>query len=849
MLESYFQKEKERQAMGIPAPPLTPEEVAEVCAGLENPPAGLEEKLLDLIKNRVSPGVDPGAKIKADWLAKIARREKKSPLISPVEAVNLLGTMLGGYNVDPLVNFLDDPELAEAAASALKKIILVYGAFQKIVEKAKSNPYAREVLESWAKGEWFLSRPEIPEKIVVKVFKVDGEINTDDLSPAKHAWSRPDIPLHSLSMGETRFPGGIKVIKQFRDEGFKVAFVGDVVGTGSSRKSACNSLMWHIGDDIPYVPNKRRGGIVLAGLIAPIFFNTTEDSGGLPLMTDVTSLKTGDVITLNTKEGIIVNDRGEVIAHFEFKPPTLKDEFRAGGRLNLIIGRDLTNRARKVLGLGEAEFFTKVDNPKPKPGQGYTLAQKIVGRACGLEGVLPGTACEPKMTTVGSQDTTGPMTMDELKELACLQFQTEFFMQSFCHTAAYPKPADVKMHRTLPEFIISRGGVALRPGDGVIHSWINRFLLPDTVGTGADSHTRFPLGLSFPAGSGLVAFAGALGFMPLDMPESVLVKFKGKLQPGITLRDVVNAIPYFAIKQGLLTVAKKGKKNIFNGRIIEMEGLEELTVEQAYELTNATAERSAAGGVIALKEENVIRFLQSNIALMEKMIQEGYQSAETLRRRIEACQAWLANPKLLRRDENAEYAAVIEVNLDEVTQPILACPNDPDDVRPLSEVAGDKIDEVFIGSCMTNIGHFRAVGKIFEGAPYLTTRVWLTPPTKMDAAQLMREGYFAIFASVGARIEIPGCSLCMGNQARVRPKSTVFSTSTRNFDDRMGDGARVYLGSAELGAICALKGEIPTPEEYLAIMKEKIFPQADKIYRYLQFDEMKEQPLHYSSQY
>lgn len=849
MLESYFQKEKERQAMGIPAPPLTPEEVAEVCAGLENPPAGLEEKLLDLIKNRVSPGVDPGAKIKADWLAKIARREKKSPLISPVEAVNLLGTMLGGYNVDPLVNFLDDPELAEAAASALKKIILVYGAFQKIVEKAKSNPYAKEVLESWAKGEWFLSRPEIPEKIVVKVFKVDGEINTDDLSPAKHAWSRPDIPLHSLSMGETRFPGGIKVIKQFRDEGFKVAFVGDVVGTGSSRKSACNSLMWHIGDDIPFVPNKRRGGIVLAGLIAPIFFNTTEDSGGLPLMTDVTSLKTGDVITLNTKEGIIVNDRGEVIAHFEFKPPTLKDEFRAGGRLNLIIGRDLTNRARKVLGLGEAEFFTKVDNPKPKPGQGYTLAQKIVGRACGLEGVLPGTACEPKMTTVGSQDTTGPMTMDELKELACLQFQTEFFMQSFCHTAAYPKPADVKMHRTLPEFIISRGGVALRPGDGVIHSWINRFLLPDTVGTGADSHTRFPLGLSFPAGSGLVAFAGALGFMPLDMPESVLVKFKGKLQPGITLRDVVNAIPYFAIKQGLLTVAKKGKKNIFNGRIIEMEGLEELTVEQAYELTNATAERSAAGGVIALKEENVIRFLQSNIALMEKMIQEGYQSAETLRRRIEACQAWLANPKLLRRDENAEYAAVIEVNLDEVTQPILACPNDPDDVRPLSEVAGDKIDEVFIGSCMTNIGHFRAVGKIFEGAPYLTTRVWLTPPTKMDAAQLMREGYFAIFASVGARIEIPGCSLCMGNQARVRPKSTVFSTSTRNFDDRMGDGARVYLGSAELGAICALKGEIPTPEEYLAIMKEKIFPQADKIYRYLQFDEMKEQPLHYSSQY
>ena len=849
MLESYFQKEKERQALGIPAPPLTPEEVAEVCAGLENPPSGLEEKLLDLIRNRVAPGVDPAARVKAEWLAQVARREKKSPLISPVEAVRLLGTMLGGYNIEPLVSFLDDPELAEAAAAALKNIILVYDAFQTIVEKAKTNPYAREVLESWAKGEWFLSRPEIPEKIVVKVFKVEGEINTDDLSPAKHAWSRPDIPLHALSMGETRFPGGIQVIRQFREEGYKVAFVGDVVGTGSSRKSACNSLMWHIGEDIPYVPNKRRGGIVLAGLIAPIFFNTTEDSGGLPLMTDVTSLKTGDVITLNTKEGTIINEKGEVIARFEFKPPTLKDEYRAGGRLNLIIGRDLTNRARKVLGLGEADFFTKVEKPRPKPGQGFTLAQKIVGRACGLDGVLPGTPCEPKMTTVGSQDTTGPMTMDELKELACLKFQSEFFMQSFCHTAAYPKPADVKMHRLLPEFIISRGGVSLRPGDGVIHSWINHFILPDTVGTGADSHTRFPIGLSFPAGSGLVAFAGALGFMPLDMPESVLVKFKGKLKPGLTLRDVVNAIPYFAIKQGLLTVAKKGKKNIFNGRIIEMEGLEDLTVEQAYELTNATAERSAAAGVIALKEENVARFLRSNIALMEKMIEEGYQSAETLKRRIEACQAWLANPQLLRRDEKAEYAAVIEVNLDEVTEPIVACPNDPDDVRLLSEVAGDKIDEVFIGSCMTNIGHFRAAGKIFEGAPYLSTRVWLAPPTKMDAAQLMREGYFAIFASIGARIEVPGCSLCMGNQARVRPGSTVFSTSTRNFDDRMGDGARVYLGSAELGAICALKGMIPTKEEYFTIMNEKILPQAEKIYRYLQFDEIMDLPLHYSHQY
>jgi aconitate hydratase 2/2-methylisocitrate dehydratase len=849
MLEAYWQKEKERQALGIPAPPLTPEETAEVCAALENPPSGLEEKLLDLIRNRVAPGVDPSAKVKADWLAKIARREKSSALISPVEAVELLGTMLGGYNVEPLVSFLDEPTLAAAAAAALKRLILVYGAFQTVVEKAKTNSYAKEVLESWAKGEWFLSRPEIPEKIKLKVFKVDGEINTDDFSPAKHAWSRPDIPLHALSMGETRFPGGIQTIRQFRQEGFKVAFVGDVVGTGSSRKSACNSLMWHIGEDIPYVPNKRKGGVVLAGLIAPIFFNTTQDSGGLPIMTDVSALKTGDIIILDTRQGTIANDKGEVIAKFEFKPPTLKDEFRAGGRLNLIIGRDLTNRARRALNWGEADFFVKLENPKPKEGQGFTLAQKIVGRACGLEGVLPGSACEPKMTTVGSQDTTGPMTADELKELACLEFQTEFFMQSFCHTAAYPKAADVKMHRSLPQFIISRGGVALKPGDGVIHSWLNRFLLPDTVGTGGDSHTRFPLGVSFPAGSGLVAFAGALGFMPLDMPESVLVKFRGRLQPGITLRDVVNAIPYFAIKQGWLTVAKKGKKNIFNGRIIEMEGLEDLTVEQAYELTNATAERSAAGGVIALKEENVARYLRSNIALMEKMIEEGYQSADTLRRRLEACRAWLQNPSLLRRDETAEYAAVIEVNLEEIVEPILACPNDPDDVRLLSEVSGDKIDEVFIGSCMTNIGHFRAVARIFEGAPYLATRVWLTPPTKMDAAQLMREGLYSVFASVGARTEVPGCSLCMGNQARVRPKATVFSTSTRNFDDRMGDGARVYLGSAELAAVCALKGAIPTPEEYLAIMKEKVLPQADQIYRYLQFDEIKEGTLHYSGQY
>lgn len=849
MLETYWQKEKERRALGIPAPPLTPEETSEVCAGLESPPQGMAEKLLDLLKNRVAPGVDPAAKVKAEWLSQVARRQKYSPVISPVEAVELLGTMLGGYNVGPLISFLDVPNLAAAAAASLKHIILVYGAFQLVADKAKTNQYAKEVVESWAKGEWFLSRPEMPEEIKLKVFKVDGEINTDDLSPAKHAWSRPDIPLHALSMGETRFPEGIKIIRQFREEGYKVAFVGDVVGTGSSRKSACNSLMWHIGEDIPYVPNKRRAGVVIGGLIAPIFFNTTQDSGGLPIMTDVSGLKMGEVVILNTRSGTIAKEGGEVVARFEIKPPSLRDEFRAGGRLNLIIGRDLTNKARRFLGWGEADFFLKIQNPQPKEGQGYTLAQKIVGRACGLEGVLPGSACEPVMTTVGSQDTTGPMTAEELKELACLEFQTQFFMQSFCHTAAYPKAADSRMHRTLPQFIISRGGVALRPGDGVIHTWLNRFLLPDTVGTGGDSHTRFPLGLSFPAGSGLVAFAGALGFMPLDMPESVLVRFSGRLKPGITLRDVVNAIPYFALKQGLLTVAKKGKKNIFNGRIIEIEGLEDLEVEQAYELTNATAERSAAGGVIALKEEKVVRFLRSNIALMERMIAEGYQSAETLRRRVEACRAWLENPKLLKRDDNATYAAIIEINLESLTEPIVACPNDPDDVRLLSEVAGDKVDEVFIGSCMTNIGHFRAAGKILEGAPYLATRLWLTPPTKMDAAQLMREGYYSIFASVGARTEIPGCSLCMGNQARVRPKSTVFSTSTRNFDDRMGDGARVYLGSAELAAVCALKGALPAPDEYFAMMKEKVIPQADKIYQYLQFDEMKDLPLHYSKQY
>ncbi|MGC8924910.1 MAG: bifunctional aconitate hydratase 2/2-methylisocitrate dehydratase [Calditerrivibrio sp.] len=838
MFEQYLKHAEERKAMGIPPLPLSPEMTAEVCKALENPEKGKEDFLLSLLRDRVSPGVDPAAEVKSNWLAKVVRGEVKSPVVSKEDAIFMLGTMIGGYNVAPLVEALKDPSLAKSAANALKNVILVYGAFDEVAELSKTNQYAKEVIESWANGEWFTSRPDLPKEIKLKVYKVDGEINTDDFSPAKHAFSRPDIPLHALAMGETRFPGGIQEIAKFRSEGYQVAFVGDVVGTGSSRKSACNSLMWHIGEDIPFVPNKRRGGIVIGGLIAPIFFNTTQDSGGLPIMCDVTEMKTGDVIIIDTVKMEIRKENGEVLTKFELKPATIRDEFRAGGRLNLIIGRALTNKARAFLGLGESDLFVKAQNPVPKAGQGYTLAQKIVGKACGLPGVLPGTACEPKMTTVGSQDTTGPMTADELKELACLRFQSDLFMQSFCHTAAYPKPADVKMHKTLPSFVIARGGVSLKPGDGVIHSWLNRLLLPDTVGTGGDSHTRFPVGISFPAGSGLVAFAGALGFMPLDMPESVLVKFKGKLNPGITLRDVVNAIPYVAIKQGLLTVAKKGKKNIFNGRILEMEGLPDLTVEQAFELTDASAERSAAAATIKLSENSVAEFLKSNIALMKEMIAEGYQDAETLKRRIAACEKWLEKPELLTRDENAEYAAVIEIDLSEIKEPILACPNDPDDVKLLSEVAGDKIDEVFIGSCMTNIGHFRAAGKIWEKEKEAPTRIWLTPPTKMDAAQLMREGYYSIYSNVGARTEIPGCSLCMGNQARVRSKSTVISTSTRNFDDRMGDGARVYLGSAELAAIAALLGKLPTPEDYFKYMNERVEPKKAEIYKYLEFHKM-----------
>ncbi len=845
MPKSYFKEAIEEREHGIPPLPLNPKETEELCKFLEDPQEGEEDFLLDLLKNRVAPGVDPTSKIKAEWLKKIAEGNVCSPVLSRKKAVKLLGTMLGGDNVDHLISLLKDQEIAQEAAEALKKIILVYQNFDKIVEMAGANRFAKDVLTSWAKGEWFLSRPEFPDKLILKVYKVDGEINTDDLSPAKYAWSRSDIPLHALSMGETRFPDGIETIKKFRSKGIRVVFVGDVVGTGSSRKSATNSLMWHIGEDIPFVPNKSREGIVLGGLIAPIFFNTIEDSGGLPIMCDVSRMKTGEIITIDTISKKITNEYGEILTSFEFKPSTLKDEYRAGGRLLLIIGRSLTAKARKVLGMPEADFFTAIKNPTPIHGQAYTLAQKIVGKACGVEGILPGSACEPKMTTVGSQDTTGTMTADELKELACMEFQSEIFFQSFCHTAAYPKPSDVKMHKFLSEFTVERKGVALRPGDGVIHSWLNRLLVPDTMGTAGDSHTRFPIGLSFPAGSGLVAFAGTLGFMPLDMPESVLVKFSGEMKPGITLRDVVNAIPYFAIKKGILTVEKEGKKNIFNGRIVEMEGLPDLTVEQAFELTDATAERSAAGGTISLSRESVVSYIKSNIALMEKLIVDGYQYAPSLRKRIESCQRWLENPVILRRDENAEYVNVLEINLQDITEPILACPNDPDDVKMLSEVAGTKIEEIFIGSCMTNIGHFRAAGKIFEGAGYLDTRVWLAPPTKMDRAQLKREGYYSIYSSIGARTEIPGCSLCMGNQARVRPRVTIISTSTRNFDNRMGDGAQVFLGSAELAAVCALYGKIPTPEEYFSIFNKKITPKKDEIYRYLKFDEMKDLSLEY----
>lgn len=839
MLDTYLQHQAERNAQDIPALPLNAEQVAGLCELLCDPPTGQEELLLTLLAERVPPGVDEAARVKADFLGRILRGESSSPLVDTESAIDLLAAMLGGYNIPHLVAALDDENLGAKAAVALSGLILVYDAFGEVLAKAAYNPLARQVVESWATAEWFLCRPALPQQLRVKIFKVEGEINTDDFSPAGDAWSRPDIPLHALAMGRVRFPGGIETIAAWRAAGHQVAFAGDVVGTGSSRKSACNSLLWHIGEDIPGVPNKRRGGVILGGVIAPIFFNTAQDSGALPLELEVSALQHGAEVLIDTAAGEIRDAAGKVISSFSLRPASLADEYRAGGRIPLIIGRALTDRARQALELPPCKLFAVAQNPEPQANQGYSLAQKLVGRACGLSGVLPGSACEPRMTTIGSQDTTGPMTADELKELACLKFQAPLFMQSFCHTAAYPKPSDVAMHRSLPGFISERGGVALRPGDGVIHSWLNRLLLPDTVGTGGDSHTRFPLGISFPAGSGLVAFAGALGFMPLDMPESVLVRFKGQLKPGITLRDLVNAIPYAAIQQGLLTVPKQNKKNVFNGRILEMEGLPDLSVEEAFELTCAAAERSAAATCIDLSETSVARFLRSNIALMRRMIADGYEDAATLQARIDATEAWLGEPQLLRADPSAEYAAVIEIDLARIDEPLICCPNDPDDVRPLSAIAGEAIDDVFIGSCMSHIGHFRAAAALWRGQGYSgAVRTWLCPPTRMDQQQLKEEGLFTLFSAVGGRIETAGCSLCMGNQARVPDKARVFSTSTRNFDNRMGDGAQVWLGSAELAAMVSLLGRLPSVEEYFQLHAERIAPVGEAIYRGLQFDEM-----------
>ncbi|AMA09373.1 bifunctional aconitate hydratase 2/2-methylisocitrate dehydratase [Picosynechococcus sp. PCC 73109] len=839
MLEAYRKHAAERAQLGIPPLPLTAEQTSELCDRLKNPPAAEQEELLSLLRDRVPPGVDEAAYVKAGFLTGIAKKEITCPLISPQGAVDLLGTMVGGYNVQSLVELLKSPDsnIASAAATALSKTLLVFDAFNDVLELADTNSYAKQVIDAWAEAAWFIGKPKVPEAITVTVFKVPGETNTDDLSPAPHATTRPDIPLHALAMLESKMPEGLETIAELKQKGHPVAYVGDVVGTGSSRKSAINSVLWHLGHEIPFVPNKKAGGYILGGKIAPIFFNTAEDSGALPIECDVSKLQTGDVITIHPYAGKITNEAGETISTFELKPETILDEVRAGGRIPLLIGRALTDKTREALGLEPTTLFVRPSLPEDTH-KGFTLAQKMVGKACGLEGVRPGTSCEPIMTTVGSQDTTGPMTRDELKELACLGFNADLTLQTFCHTAAYPKPVDVVTHKQLPDFFATRGGVALKPGDGIIHSWLNRMLLPDTVGTGGDSHTRFPLGISFPAGSGLVAFAAALGVMPLDMPESVLVKFTGELQPGVTLRDIVNAIPWVAMQQGKLTVGKENKVNVFNGRIMEMEGLPDLKVEQAFELTDATAERSCSGSTIKLSEETVAEYLRSNVVLMKNMIARGYSDARTLLRRIAKMEEWLANPSLMSADSDAEYADVIEVNLSEIKEPIVAAPNDPDNVKLMSECAGDKVDEVFIGSCMTNIGHYRAAAKILEGAGVVKGRLWICPPTRMDEKQLRDEGVYGVFAAAGARTEMPGCSLCMGNQARVEDNATVFSTSTRNFNNRMGKGAQVYLGSAELAAVCALLGKIPTVEEYQAIVSEKIDPFKGDLYRYLNFNEI-----------
>jgi aconitate hydratase 2/2-methylisocitrate dehydratase len=839
MLKAYRDHAAERTALGLPPLPLNAEQAAALTELVKNPPAGEENFLLDLLENRVPAGVDDAAKVKATFLADIANGMTSSPLVSKQHAVKLLGTMLGGYNVTALIPLLDT-DLAADAVEALKRSTLIFEAFQQVADRMKAgNTHAKKLIQSWAEGEWFTARPALPETIKAVVFKVPGETNTDDLSPAQAAWSRPDIPLHAKEMLVAKMPDALATIAQLKEKNLPIAYVGDVVGTGSSRKSAINSVQWHLGQDIPYIPNKRTGGIVLGNKIAPIFFNTAEDSGALPIECDVSTMNSGDVIVIHSYPGKITDEAGKVICTFKLAPVTLADEVRAGGRIPLIIGRGLTAKARAALGLPPSDLFA-LPTPVKDTGKGYTLAQKMVGRACGVAGVRPGTYCEPKMTTVGSQDTTGGMTRDELKELACLGFSADLVMQSFCHTAAYPKSVDIKLQHTLPDFMTSRGGVSLKAGDGVIHSWLNRMLLPDTVGTGGDSHTRFPIGISFPAGSGLVAFAAAMGAMPLDMPESVLVRFKGEMQPGITLRDLVNAIPYAAIQEGTMTVGKQGKKNVFSGRILEIEGLPDLKVEQAFELADASAERSAAACTVRLNKEPVIEYLNSNVALLTDMIENGYQDARTLQRRIDAMKAWLAKPELLAPDTDAEYAHVIEIDLATIKEPLLACPNDPDDIKPLSAVAGDKIDEVFIGSCMTNIGHYRAASKVLEDAGLIPTRLWVAPPTRMDEAELREEGVYGVFGRAGARMEMPGCSLCMGNQARVADNATVFSTSTRNFDNRMGKGARVYLGSAELAAVCAKLGRMPTVEEYLAIVKDKIAPLSDNIYRYLNFNQMEQ---------
>ncbi|MCP4491185.1 MAG: bifunctional aconitate hydratase 2/2-methylisocitrate dehydratase [Gammaproteobacteria bacterium] len=845
MLQAYRDHIAERAQEGIPPRPLDAQQVRDLVELLKNPPSGEEDYLLELLTQHVPAGVDEAAYVKAGFLDAVTRGEDSSPLIDRVKAVEILGTMLGGYNVQPLIASLDDAEIADAAAQALSDTLLVFDAFSDITKKADaSNAQAKQVVESWANAAWFTSKPPLAEKITVSIFKVPGETNTDDLSPAQDAWSRPDIPLHANAMlinpREGVAPNPLDTINELKQKGFPVAYVGDVVGTGSSRKSATNSVLWHMGQDIPYIPNKRNSGFCFGGKIAPIFFNTMEDAGALPIEMDVTKVETGDVVDLYPLAGKVTrHDSDEVVTTFELATNVLKDEVQAGGRIPLIIGRGLTTRAREYLGLPASKVF-EVPEAQEDSGKGFTLAQKMVGKACGVAGVRPDTYCEPKMTTVGSQDTTGPMTRDELKDLACLDFSADLVMQSFCHTAPYPKPVDVETHQTLPDFMQSRGGISLRPGDGVIHSWINRMLMPDTVGTGGDSHTRFPLGISFPAGSGLVAFAAATGVMPLDMPESVLVRFKGELQPGITLRDLVNAIPYAAIQRGLLTVEKKGKKNVFSGRVLEIEGLPHLKVEQAFELSDASAERSASGCTVKLVKEPVIEYMNSNIAMLQWMISGGYGDKRTIIRRIEAMQKWLKNPELMEADADAEYAEVIEIDLSEIKEPILACPNDPDDVKTLSDVAGDKVDEVFIGSCMTNIGHFRAAGKLLEklDGP-VATRLWIAPPTKMDQAQLTAEGYYNIFGRTGARTEMPGCSLCMGNQARVAAKSTVISTSTRNFPNRLGTGANVYLASAELAAVGAILGKIPTVDEYMQYAAE-INTMADDVYRYLSFDKMED---------